>query len=241
MLRSAIQLYSNAFSGISRPIWWLSLIIFINRCGTMVILFMTVYLVDRGYSEVQAGYVMAAFGAGAILGGYLGGRLTDRFGHFYVQVYSLLLNGILFIVLAYMTTYAQIMACVFILSTLGDAFRPANAAAIVAYSDEATRTRSYSLNRLAVNLGFGFGPGLGGILAQKSYTLLFWADGLTCIIASLMLFFVFFPVRYTHKERAEKQPVTPGESAWRDSIFLRGIGVFFLVALCFFQMFSIMP
>src|SRR6476661_4280977 len=126
MLQASLQLYRNAYRGLSRPIWWLSLVIFINRSGTMVIPFLTVYLMDKGYTLSEAGFVMAAFGTGAILGGYLGGRLTDKFGHFHVQVFSLLLNGILFIVLGHMQTLLQITLCIFILSSLGEAFRPAN-------------------------------------------------------------------------------------------------------------------
>ena len=67
MLQASLQLYRNAYSGLSRPIWWLSLVIFINRSGTMVIPFLTVYLMDKGYTLSQAGFVMAAFGTGAIL------------------------------------------------------------------------------------------------------------------------------------------------------------------------------
>src|SRR5438270_7544531 len=147
MLLSSVQLYRNAYNGLSRHVWWLSLVIFINRSGTMVIPFLTVYLTEKGYSLAQAGYAMAAFGTGAIAGAYLGGRLTDRFGHFYVQVFSLMMNGILFIVLGQMRTLPQIIVCIFILSTLGESFRPANSAAIAVYSNDSNRTRSYSLNR----------------------------------------------------------------------------------------------
>src|SRR5215216_2492245 len=99
MLQASIQLYRNAYSGVSKPMWWLALVMFVNRSGTMVIPFLTVYLISKGYSLSQAGYVMTAFGGGAMLGGFLGGQLTDRFGFFYVQLASLFFNGVLFFVL----------------------------------------------------------------------------------------------------------------------------------------------
>src|SRR5687768_16099706 len=144
MLQASVQLYRNAFSGISKPVWLLSLVMLVNRSGTMVIPFLTVYLTGRGYTLTQAGLVMAAFGVGSIFGSFLGGKLTDRFGFFWVQVVSLLLNGVLFIVLAYMHTLLQISICIFTLSSLGEAFRPANAAAIAFYSNDSNRTRCYS-------------------------------------------------------------------------------------------------
>jgi predicted MFS family arabinose efflux permease len=221
--------------------WWLALVIFINRSGTMVIPFLTVYLTHQGYSLAQAGYVMGAFGLGSILGGYLGGRMTDKVGHFYVQVFSLLLNGVLFLVLGQMQTLSQFIICIFVLSSLGEAFRPANSAAIAAYSNETNRTRCYSLNRLAINLGWAVGPALGGILASISYSLLFWVDGLTCILAALLLYAVFSPNQSKPVEKHKLSVQTKENSAYRDKIFLTGMFYIFLVGLCFFQMFSIMP
>src|SRR5947209_20157507 len=102
MLAATVKLYQNAYSGLSRSIWCLSLVIFVNRCGTMVIPFLTVYLTHNGFSLAQAGYILAFFGTGSILGSFVGGKLTDRFGFFYVQFVSLFLNGVLFIVLGQM-------------------------------------------------------------------------------------------------------------------------------------------
>lgn len=242
MFQASLQLYKNAYSGLPRAMWWLAFVIFINRSGTMVIPFLTVYLTSRGYSLAEAGYVMAAFGAGAILGGYIGGWLTDRFGHFYVQVFSLFLNGILFIVLGQMHTLFQFVLCIFVLSSLGEAFRPANSSAIATYSNQSNRTRCYSLNRLAINLGWALGPAIGGLLASINYSWLFWADGITCILASIILYRVFSgtqsgPAHHVMKEKEK----TGFNSAWHDRTFLTGMFYIFLVGLCFFQMFSIFP
>src|SRR5690349_17520905 len=101
MLQASVQLYRSAYSGLPKPVWWLALVMFVNRSGTMVIPFLTVYLTGIGYSLDEAGLIMGVFGCGSFLGGYIGGRLTDRFGSFYVQVFSLLCNGALFILLGY--------------------------------------------------------------------------------------------------------------------------------------------
>jgi predicted MFS family arabinose efflux permease len=206
----------------------------------MVIPFLTVYLTHKGFSLETAGYVMAAFGGGSILGSYIGGRLTDKFGFFYVQFLSLLLNGILFIVLGQMRTIAEITICIFVLSSLGESFRPANAAAIAHYSSDENRIRCYSLNRLAVNLGWSIGPAIGGILASISYSWLFIVDGATCIIASLLLYKVLPPQKSI---LAKKETITENkmQSAYSDRLFLQGMFMVLLIGICFFQLFSIVP
>jgi predicted MFS family arabinose efflux permease len=241
MLQSSLRLYRHAYSGISRPIWWLSLVIFVNRSGTMVIPFLTVYLTLKGYSITEAGMVMGIFGLGAITGGYLGGWLTDRIGSFYVQFFSLFFNGVLFIILGYMTQLWQIGLLIFLLSSIGEAFRPANAAAIAAHSNPVNRTRSYSLNRLAINLGWSIGPAVGGMLAATSYKLLFWADGLTCIAASFILLLTLSETRNSNVSKQELMGDLPVSNVYRDKTFLKAMIFIILIGIGFFQLFSIIP
>jgi predicted MFS family arabinose efflux permease len=181
---------------------------------------------------------MTAFGCGAMVGGFLGGQLSDRFGFFNVQFFSLCFSGILFILLGAMKTMEQIIICVFVLSVVGEAFRPANAAAIAAYSSGQNRTRSYSLNRLAINIGWSAGPAIGGALASISYSLLFWVDGITCIIASLILYIFLVPKK---TKQAEQVSFTTVNSPYKDKIFLKGMFLLLLVGICFFQLFNTIP
>ncbi|HKB43628.1 MAG TPA: hypothetical protein VKC90_04540, partial [Chitinophagaceae bacterium] len=75
MIIATAQTYRNAYSGLSKSTWLLSLIMLINRSGTMVVPFMTLYLTSAkiGYSVGQAGFVFGLFGLGAFSGAYIGG------------------------------------------------------------------------------------------------------------------------------------------------------------------------
>ena len=173
MLKATAQTYQNAYSGLSRSTWLLSLIMLINRSGTMVVPFMTLYLTSpkMGYTVGQAGVVFGLFGLGAFCGAYLGGKLTDKIGYYPVQLITLIGGGILFIVLGQMKSYSLICLFTFLVSFVGEAFRPANSTAIAFYSNEQNRTRSYALNRLAINLGWAVGSAIGGVLAKINYEL----------------------------------------------------------------------
>jgi predicted MFS family arabinose efflux permease len=241
MIRTATQTYRNAYSGLSRSTWLLSLIMLINRSGTMVIPFMTLYLTSdkMGYSVGQAGFVFGLFGAGAFCGAWLGGRLTDKIGFYPVQMITLIGGGLLFMALGQMQTFPLICLFTFLVSFINEAFRPANTTAIAFYSKEENRTRSYALNRLAINIGWAVGSAVGGFLAHINYELLFWVDGFTNIAAALLMWAFIKPVDF----KAHKKTVTsaPAISAYRDKVFLLFIFVTMLFACCFFQLFTNLP
>ncbi|MGC4034678.1 MAG: MFS transporter [Chitinophagaceae bacterium] len=214
----------------------------INRSGTMVIPFMTLYLTspEMGYSVGQAGFVFGLFGAGAFFGAYSGGRLTDKIGFYPVQLITLAGGGVLFIVLGMMKTFPSICIFTFILSFVNEAFRPANSTAIATYSKEENRTRSYSLNRLAINLGWATGSALGGVLAKHSYQALFWVDGFTNIAGALMMWWFLKPTDQT-KSKAASVAVPKHHSAYRDKTYLLFVSLVTIFACCFFQLFTNMP
>ncbi|MCE3281949.1 MAG: transporter [Chitinophagaceae bacterium] len=237
MLSATAKIYRSAYMGLSRETWLLSLVMLINRAGTMVLGFMTLYCVDGlGLKVSQAGIVMASFGAGSILGGFLGGKITDRFGFYYLQVGALVTGGIMFIVVGYLREFIPLCIGTFVLSLCNESFRPANSTAIAHYSTIGNRTRSYSLNRLAINLGWAVGGALGGFLAEFNYNALFWVDGITNIVAAVMMLLLFAPVK---KQRATThEQKLPVRSPYSDGQYMFFILIVVLFAVCFLQVFG---
>ncbi|WP_018614468.1 MFS transporter [Segetibacter koreensis] len=239
-----LHLYKKAYKGLTKETWYLSLVILINRSGTMVIPFMTMYATQKlGFSIAQAGFIMSFFGVGSIIGAFLGGKITDAIGFHKVQLFALLGGGIMFITVGYLSTYLSLCIGILLLSVVNESFRPANAAAVAAYSKPENRTRSYSLNRLAINLGWAFGGTLGGFLAARNYHALFWVDGLTNISAAILLMFV---LKKANKEKAiilkiKEENVSTAPSAYKDRQYLVFIALTILFAFCFFQMFTLLP
>jgi predicted MFS family arabinose efflux permease len=241
MISSTRQLYKNAYTGLSRSTWYLSLVMLINRSGTMVIPFMTMYCTQSlHFSITQAGFVMGLFGFGAIVGAMIGGKVTDRWGFYPQQVVSLMLGGIMFIVTGYQHSYISLCISTFILSVCNESFRPANSTAIAFYSKQENRTRSFSLNRLAINLGWAVGGALGGFLASINYKLLFWVDGCTNIAAAFLLLRLLPYIKSGTRHLREGHKIIR-KPAYKDKIYLAFIGLAILYAACFFQLFTILP
>ena len=71
------------------------MVMLVNRAGTMVVPFMTLYLTEaKHYPIGKAGMVMAVFGAGAVCGGFIGGRLTDKLGFYNIQLSGFMTGNI---------------------------------------------------------------------------------------------------------------------------------------------------
>lgn len=242
MIQTTARTYRNAYAGLSRETWLLSFIMLVNRSGTMVVPFMTLYLTRpaMGYTIGDAGFVLGLFGMGAFSGAWLGGRLTDRIGFYPVQLITLTGGGMLFILLGQMKTFPLICVFTFLLSFVNEAFRPANSTAIAFYSKEENRTRSYALNRLAINLGWAVGSGLGGFLAGINYELLFWVDGVTNLSAAVLLWILLKPATLQRPVHAAEhtRPLVP---AYRDKTYMYFIFVTIFFAACFFQLFTNLP
>ena len=207
-----VQTYKEAYGGLPRAAWLLALLELVNRCGTMVIFFLTLYMTRRlGFTVVQAGSVMSAYGVGSMLGTYLGGRLCDRIGAYHVQKLSLGVSAALLVLLQWPRGAWALAALLLALAAFSDALHPANAAATAQICTPELRPKGFALHRLAGNLGISVGPVVGGALAALDYKWLFWADGLTSLLAC-GLAFVFLRSAGPHGE-AHPAPARPAVPA----------------------------
>ncbi|MEZ4802328.1 MAG: MFS transporter [Gelidibacter sp.] len=232
--------YINTFRGLSKEVWWLALITLINRAGTMVVPFLSLYLTTNlNFSLEDVAWIMSAFGLGSIVGSWLGGKMTDKVGYYKVMVFSLMLSGLLFIGMQFLDTFVSICIGIFILMTVADMFRPAMFVALSAYSKPENKTRSVTLIRLAINLGFSAGPAIGGfIITRMSYAGLFWVDGITCMIAAFALLKVLHP---KNSKVLDMEVNEHPKSAYTDKAFMIFLVAMMIFGIVFLQFLSTLP
>jgi len=238
-----LQVYLDSYRGLSRPAWMLALVMFINRSGAMVLPFLGVYITNKlQFSMEEAGIILSCFGIGAVSGSWFGGWLTDRFGHFKVQAFSLFLTAPLFFVLPQLQTVKSLATGILVLSLISETFRPANSVSIAHYAKPENITKAFSLNRMAINLGFSVGPALGGFLASLSYDFLFYGNGITCFIAGIF-FYAYFKKKKGYEKKKEETDLEakPKKSPYRDYLFLAFSVLCTLYAVCFFQLLNTLP
>ena len=237
-----IQLYKNSFQGLNRDVWFLALIYLVNRCGEMVIPFMSLYLTSQlGYSKTQSGIVLFCFGLGALIGSNIGGHLTDTIGNFKVMAMSLTGMGIGFIGILFFQSFYFLSIWMVLTAVFSSMFSPAAFSAVILWGRPENKTRGFSLLRMAINLGVAIGPAIGGFLAGSvGYKWLFIGDGLTSFCALIALFLVLNH-RNVKKKKISKEEQIQAASPFRDKILMLFLFCNLLNMIAFFQILFSVP
>lgn len=242
MFKQILNTYKSSFSGLARETWLLSAVMLLNRCGSMAVPFMGLYVTQNLHrSATDAGLIITLFGVGAVTGSLVGGKLTDLLGFRLVQISSAALAGLFFLFFPAVTDFRVLCLLSLVISFFSDAFRPANFTAIAHYAKPGTVTRSYSLNRLATNIGWSFGISLAGIIASYNYNLLFLVEGSVLILVGLSIIILLRKAPIQRKVAAINPDLPKSLKPWQDAFYVKFIFVTTLLVTCAFLMFRVMP
>jgi MFS family permease len=227
-----IAIAHRAVGGLPRAFWWLWVATLINRLGGFVPAFLMLYLtLDRGYSVAYAGLVVAFSGAGGALATLVGGVLADRVGRRPTLLLSQLATALSTAVLGFTDGQVAIAVVACLVGFASAASRPVVAAMTADLVPAADRSRAFSLNYWAVNIGFSVSASVAGVLAVHGYLWLFVGEAAMTLVCAFVIFV----------KVAESRPVAAaGEVApkagglvgvLRDRRFMALIGLTFLLAL----------
>jgi MFS family permease len=213
---------------------------FVNRLGTFVLPFITLYLTSRNFSPPQAGIGIAAYGLGGLVAQVFGGLLADRIGRKNAIALSMTSAGMLTLALWQADTLALIYPLMFALGCMSELHRPAAGALIADLLPSAQRVTAFTLYRLAVNLGWAVGLALGGFLAERSFDYLFIGDAATSI-AFGVISFVALPHGTRTARREEAHLQTARASILADRGFLLFLAAVLITGAVYSQNVSTLP
>jgi len=165
----------------------------VNRFGHFVIPFLAIYLRQQGHNAGTTGLVMAAYGAGALVAGAIGGYLADRIGRKPTMLISCAGAALFMLLLSQAHGVPALVGTTFMTGMLTAMYGPAASALIADLVPPALRVRAFSCQRLAINFGFAAGMATAGFMAKQSFMALFIADAATTIILGLTVLFGLKP------------------------------------------------
>jgi len=236
----------RGLKNIPHSVWLLALATLINRSGTMVMPFLVIYMTRKiGVNVGMAGLVISFYGAGALVTAPFVGKLSDRFGTLTVMKLSLIATGFLLILYSFITNFIAILGVTLLWAVISEAFRPANLSLISDETEPGQRKTAFALNRLAINLGMSIGPVIGGFLAALNFSLLFYVNGTTSILAGIFLIAsrVETKKHFLNKDDDSKKMdhVNRSVSIFKDKTFLLFMIALIPVELVFFQFLGALP
>ena len=165
-----------------RPVWILFAGVFLNKFGTFVVPFLTLYMTRQGFTTVDAGLAMGAYGLGRLGAAFIGGQLADTIGRRKTIVFSMVLAAVSMLLLSQARSLGAIVLLTGLASLTGELYLPACIALLADLVSADRRVTAYSAYRMAFNAGWAFGPATAAFLAAHSFQWLFIGDALTSIL-----------------------------------------------------------
>ncbi len=165
-----------------RPVWVLFAGVFLNKFGTFVVPFLTLYLTRQGFTTRDAALAMGSYGVGRLCAAFIGGHLADTFGRRKTIVLSMVMAAVSMLLLSQARSLPAIVLLTGLASLTGELYLPACAALLGDLVPPHQRVTAYAAYRMAFNAGWVFGPATAAFLAAHSFLWLFVGDAITSIL-----------------------------------------------------------
>lgn len=240
MVKSLTKIYREFPS----QFWIVVAVSFIDRVGgTLLFPFFSLYITQRfNVGMTQAGIILGLFSVFGLVGGMLGGALTDKFGRRKLILFGLVFSAISTLTLGLVDSLAALYPLAVVIGLLSDVAGPAHQAMIADILPEKKRQEGFGILRVVGNMAWIVGPTIGGFLANQSFFLLFVIDAIiSCIVAVLFYFLIA-------ESKPEAHAHEPQPSLWqtfvgygvvlRDGAFLAYIVAAILMGLVYQQMYN---
>jgi MFS family permease len=201
---------------IPRPAYIFGFANFVIATGAFVFPFMALMLSQKlGFSATATGLIVYGVFSAQFPGQMLGGWLTDKFGPKPVYITALSIEAIITFTTGFFAESVALIGFLFFISLANGTMVPAMQAWQADFSTPKNRKLVYAVSYYGWNVGYAFGPAIGGLLFADYFRFMFWGDATTTLIA-ITIVALFLPARFDRSgdEEIEKEKPVEG-SVWR--------------------------
>ncbi|MEJ2747556.1 MAG: MFS transporter [Anaerolineae bacterium] len=186
--------------------WVLVAANFIDRLGgTLIFPFFALYVTQHfNVGMTQAGVLLAIFSVFGFIGSMLGGALTDKFGRRGMVLFGLVFSALSSVAMGLVNELNVFYGLAVIVGLLSNIAGPAHQAMVADLLPEEQRSEGFGIMRVVVNLAWIIGPSIGGLLAARSYLVLFVLDAILSLITAVIVY-KFIPETKPEATEAQKQ------------------------------------
>lgn len=240
-IATTMGVFRESFSHIRKlpPAFWIVIAAtLINQMGNMAFVFLVLYLTQHaGYSLAQASFAFATFSASMLVSGLCGGSAIDKFGATPVMIVTLLINSVVLLIFPLATAYLFILSLCVLWGAAFGLFRPASSTLISHLSTAGLHKITFSVFRLAINLGMSVGPAVGGYLAYYSFNAIFITNGIANALGAVILLLGLWSTVWLRYRPTQTTPTRLFNIKWlKEDKALRLLVIGMIpVAMVFFQ------
>lgn len=213
MIATTINCFVSSYKGLPSAAWKGILVSFLEATLFGVCGFLSLYMVDELHLNVaSAGFMMSFYGVGTIIGGLIGGKLSDLISAKIVSIASIFLQSIAFLTLVKASSIHWLAVSLFILGIGSYGFISSNHVWVLAQCrhDENQRLKAINILGVASNLGLGLSALAIGLFSIKNFTHFF-------IVISYLLLFVAGYVCFIKERNDNDVAVDFGDTVKLDS------------------------
>lgn len=227
-----------------RLFWIVVVTSFIDGIGnTMVFPFFALYITQKFHvGMTQAGLLLGTFSLAGLIGGAIGGALTDKFGRRKLILFGLVFSAISTILLGVTNSLPLMYPISALIGLIGSLAGPAHGAMIADILPESKRSEGFGILRVVGNMTWIVGPTIAGFLASKSFLALFVTDAVISCIVALIVYRFIKETKPAAPEGHQEQTITQTLGGYgivfRDFPFVGFIVASILMGIVYLQMYG---
>jgi predicted MFS family arabinose efflux permease len=238
--------YWASYSGINPSIWFLLLVILINRVGSTTVFFLSLYFKNiLNFNLSYIGILLGLYGLGCFVGNILSGILSDYLRPISILVFSFVLSALLYVGLSIPTSYLVISAILIFLGIAVSVGQPSTSVILGNLVSENNRLKVFSLYRVINNIGVSIAGVIGGFVASLSFKAIFYIDGLTAFLAGIALVLFIYKGDVLSKDNNKQTSVENASQSFisvlSDNYFISICAMVVCMLVVFMQVTSIYP
>lgn len=246
--------FLGRYGKLPREIYILTIARFINSLGAFVHPLLALIMTDKlGFSTDEAGTFMTILLLSQLPAMLIGGKLADRFGRVKLVVIFQALGALTYLICGLMEMSNAIIYLIVIASNFYAMTYSAMDAMTMDLTHSGNRKEAFAFLYMGFNLGFAFGPMIGGLLFEKYLHWVFIGDAITTMI-SIVLVIMFVSETLPQKQQKQKSEVNVPQSKleehkegsvwrilWQRKIILVMAGILFLIQFTYAQWAFVLP
>lgn len=234
------------YAGMPKGIYILFVSRIIDNMGSVVMPMITLILTQKiGFSKNETGILATVFMLTQAPFLLLGGKLVDHLGSKKVIVIFNLLGTAAYIPCGFIKPSVAMALLIALAANLFSVAAPAYNSIVTEVAEEKNLKSAYSILYLGYNLGLAIGPALAGFLFNRHLNLLFFIDSFTCVISTMLVFFLVPESKAQRKHENQKIISENGNSVFRflfnSPALLMFSGIFLVYNFCYSQWGFMLP